>query len=152
LSNGSSLHSSNAIRADTRVSIAGSVVGERHHGDYARSSVNEQDSRVPRKEREKENVMADTGQMVGAWSSFSFTITPEAKKVFDQAFKGFVGVKYTPLAFATQVVAGLNYCFLCQGQVVSPGNPEFAALVYIYAPPGGDPHITGITRISPSAH
>lgn len=95
--------------------------------------------------------MAGTGSMAGGWSSFSFTITPEAKKVFEQALKGLVGVRYTPLAFATQVVAGLNYCFLCEGQVVSPENPEFAALIYIYAPPGGDPHITGITRINPTA-
>ena len=94
--------------------------------------------------------MSSTGSMAGGWSGFSFKITPEAQKVFDQALKGFVGVKYTPLAFATQVVAGLNYCFLCKAQVVAPGTSEYAALVNIYAPPGGDPHITGIRRITPS--
>lgn len=90
--------------------------------------------------------------MTGAWNGFSFTITPEAKSVFDQALKGFVGVRYTPLAFAIQVVSGLNYCFLCEGQTVYPGGSEFAALLYVYAPPGGVPHIphiTGITQIKP---
>jgi hypothetical protein len=94
--------------------------------------------------------MSETSGLPGGWGDFSFTITPEAKNVFDQALKGLTGVKYTPLAFATQVVAGLNYCFLCEGQVVYPGNPEFAALIYVYAPhSGGDPHITGIKRINP---
>jgi len=95
--------------------------------------------------------MSNEGHVLGGWSSFNFNITPEAKNVFDQALKGLVGVKYTPLAFATQVVAGLNYCFLTEGQVVIPENPQFAALIHIYAPPGGQPHLTGMTRINPSA-
>ena len=85
--------------------------------------------------------------MPGGWGGFSFTITPEAKSVFDQALKGLLGVQYTPLAFAIQVVNGLNYCFLCEAKVMSLEQNEFAALVYIYAPPGGDPHVTGITQI-----
>ncbi len=88
--------------------------------------------------------------LLGAWGGLSFTITPEAKTVFDQALEGLVGVQYTPLAFAIQVVAGLNYCFLCEGKVVYPGQPAFAALIYIYAPfDGSKPHITDITRIHP---
>ena len=93
--------------------------------------------------------MSSTSGLFGGWGDFSFTITPEAKKVFDQALKGLVGVNYTPLAFATQVVKGLNYCFLCEGKVVTPGLPEFAALIYVYAPLEGPPHITGIKRINP---
>ena len=85
--------------------------------------------------------------MTGAWGGFSFTITPEAKSVFDQALEGLVGVQYTPIAFAIQVVSGLNYCFLSEGKVVYPGGPEFAALIYVYAPLEGAPHITGITQI-----
>jgi hypothetical protein len=93
--------------------------------------------------------MSGTGHIVGGWGSFSFKITPEAERVFDQALNGLTGVKYIPVAFATQVVDGLNYSFLCEGKVVSPENPEFAALIYTNAQPGGDAHITGITRINP---
>ena len=85
----------------------------------------------------------------GGWTAFSFTITDSAKKVFDTALKGWLGVGYTPLAFATQVVAGTNYCFLCKGHVVYPNAPEFAAKVYIYQPLQGDPHITEISQIIP---
>ncbi len=93
--------------------------------------------------------MSEANLSVGAWGGLSFTITPEAKSVFDQALNGLVGVQYTPLAFAIQVVSGLNYCFLCEGKVVYPGATGFAALIYIYAPLEGTPHITGISRIKP---
>jgi len=95
--------------------------------------------------------MSNTSVVPGGWGGLSFTITPEAKSVFDQALHGLLGVQYTPLAFATQVVNGLNYCFLCEGRVVYPGAPGFAALIYIYAPPEKDatPHITEITRLHP---
>jgi hypothetical protein len=105
---------------------------------------------APRKTREKGNIMSNTSDLgFGAWGGLSFTITPEAKNVFDQSVKDLRGVQYTPLAFAIQVVSGLNYCFLCEGHVVSPEMPEFAALIYVYAPLEGDHHITGITRINP---
>ena len=50
----------------------------------------------------------------GGWTKFSI-LTDEAKKVFHDVKKP-LGVIYTPFAFATQVVAGINYCFLCTGQ------------------------------------
>lgn len=90
-----------------------------------------------------------TTPLVGGWTNFTFTLTDNAKKVFSLAFKGFVGVDYTPLAFATQVVAGTNWCFLAKGVVVYPGAPEMAALIYIYEPLEGNPHITDIEQIKP---
>lgn len=90
-----------------------------------------------------------TAPVVGGWTTFHFTLTDKAKKVFAQAFKGFVGVDYTPLAFATQMVAGTNWCFLAKGLVVYPGGSEMAALIYIYEPLEGAPHITEIDQIKP---
>lgn len=87
--------------------------------------------------------------MPGGWTGLNFTITPDAKEIFDSALKGFAGVGYTPLAFATQVVSGKNYCFLCQGKVVYPGASDIAAKLYIYKPPQGNPHITRIDPITP---
>ena len=83
----------------------------------------------------------------GGWTGFHFKLTPKAEKVF--GVMNLSGVKYTPLAFATQVVAGTNWCFLAQGTIVYPGNPEFAALIYIYEPLQGEPYVTGIHRINP---
>lgn len=152
LSNGSSFHGFNAIRADTRVSIGGSAEGNAIAATTPdpRSASGIVERRA--KKRRKGERYVNSAQLAGGWSGFSFTITTEAKEVFDRALKGFVGVKYTPLAFATQVVAGLNYCFVCRAQVAAPGTTEYLALVNIYAPPGGDPHITGIRRINPGEH
>ena len=96
--------------------------------------------------------MASYSDLLGAWSSWNFTLSAAAKDVFDQTVGKLVGVQYTPLAFATQVVNGLNYCFLCEVQVVGPENPQFVAMIYVYAPANGEPHITHITRINPGAN
>lgn len=50
----------------------------------------------------------------GGWSHFDFTLTPEAKHVFENATAGLWGVKYTPFAFTAQTVVGTNYSFLCE--------------------------------------
>ncbi len=55
----------------------------------------------------------------GGWSNFDFTLTPEAKHVFEYATAGLQGVKYAPFAFATQMFAGTNYSFLCEAVLVS---------------------------------
>jgi hypothetical protein len=83
--------------------------------------------------------------LLGGWTSFH-PLTPNDKQVFDEALKGFVGVNYTPTAVSTQVVSGTNYRFKCKAQV--PGSEVmWEALVEIFAPLQGMPHITGIVRI-----
>jgi hypothetical protein len=87
--------------------------------------------------------------IAGGWSTFSCDITKEANEVFETALKGLVGVEYRPVAFATQVVSGVNYSFFCNAKAVYPGTPDEAAMVDIYQPLDGSPHITEITRINP---
>ncbi|WP_024300911.1 hypothetical protein [Pseudogulbenkiania sp. MAI-1] len=88
--------------------------------------------------------------VVGGWTAFDFELTTEAKKVFAEAVN-LMGVKYTPFAFATQVVAGTNYSYLSQAQVVAPNTPLRVVKIHIYQPlPGeGQPHITQIIDINP---
>ncbi|TRX35584.1 hypothetical protein FNW52_10895 [Flavobacterium sp. ZT3R18] len=83
--------------------------------------------------------------MVGGWSPYR-NLTTEDKLVFDEAFKGFVGVKYSPTAVSTQVVAGTNYRFKCTAQV-PPSEVIWEAIVEIFRPLVGTPYITGIVRI-----
>ncbi|MGY2289593.1 hypothetical protein ACW9H6_07800 [Pseudomonas sp. SDO528_S397] len=81
----------------------------------------------------------------GGWTPY-YELTSEDKKVFDQALEGFVGVTYTPETVSTQVVAGKNYRYYSKAQ--QPGSPgTWTAIVEIYAPPQGKPHITQIIRI-----
>jgi len=72
--------------------------------------------------------------MPGGWTSYSTRISSDAQKAFDEALKGFTGVHYTPLAVASQVVAGMNYRFFCNAQVVYPDAPNYGALVQINKP------------------
>jgi hypothetical protein len=90
-------------------------------------------------------------QLLGGWTGFRAPLTAEAKKAFDEAMHGLVGVVYTPVAFASQVVAGINYCYLCNAKGVYPGARESAAMVHIYQPlPGqGHAHVTSIKPINP---
>ncbi|BAL94786.1 hypothetical protein [Rubrivivax gelatinosus] len=88
--------------------------------------------------------------MAGGWSQFRFELSESDRDVFNGAMHGLVGVGYKPLAVATQVVAGLNYCFLCKAHPVYPKAEEYAAEVYIYAPPPpAAPHISEIKLLVP---
>jgi hypothetical protein len=84
-------------------------------------------------------------ELVGGWSPYH-NLTAEDKLVFDEALKGFVGVKYTPTAVSTQIVAGTNYRFKCTAQI-PPSEVVWEAIVEIFKPLVGNPHITGIVRI-----
>jgi len=89
--------------------------------------------------------LATKPEVVGGWTAYH-KLTPNDQKVFDEALKGFVGVKYTPQAVSTQLVAGMNYRFKCTASI-PPADVVWEAIVEIYAPLNGHPHITGIIRL-----
>ena len=76
---------------------------------------------------------------------------PDAKELelFRQVTADLTGVEYTPESVATQVVAGLNYRFVCKAQTVAPDTSAYRAEVIVYQPlPGqGEARITGIKRL-----
>ena len=84
-------------------------------------------------------------QIVGGWSPYH-KLTPQDQLVFDEALKGFVGVKYTPETVSTQVVAGMNYRFRCTASM-PPAMVVWEAMVEIFKPLDGAPYVTGIVRI-----
>ena len=88
-------------------------------------------------------------QIVGGWTDFNYDLSAEAKAVLIEGLGGLVGVKYVPSAFATQVVAGTNYCFLCTGTGTQLPSPSFPVLVYVHKPLSGTAHLTEIRHIKP---
>ncbi len=84
--------------------------------------------------------------VVGGWTKYH-ALTPKDKKVFDEAMSGFVGVKYTPNEVATQLVNGTNYRFKCTASM-PPSDVVWEAIVEIYAPIKGAPHVVSIHKIS----
>ena len=84
---------------------------------------------------------------IGGWTPFH-NLTPNDKKVFEEAMRGFVGVHYTPTSVSTQVVAGMNYRYKCTASM-PPAEVVWEALVEIFQPlNGGKPVITGIIRLN----
>ena len=92
--------------------------------------------------------------LVGSWTrAASPVITEEAKKVCDKAFEGWEGVNYEPIALLkTQVVAGMNYCVLCEATVVVPDAEPTYAVVYIYEDLEGNAQITDILNFEEPAN
>ena len=87
--------------------------------------------------------------MTGGWShSDSSEVTDELRKVFDKAFDGFTGSRVTPVAYlGSQVVAGLNHCFLCQSTDAYPGAQPRYVLVYIYEGLDGNAELMNIADL-----
>ena len=89
------------------------------------------------------------GPVTGGWTVAESTeINAEEQEIFDKAMEGLVGVNYEPIAYmGSQVVAGLNHCFLCKATVVYPGAEATLALVYIYQDLKGNAQITNIANL-----
>jgi len=85
--------------------------------------------------------------MPGGWTPYSTPLSAEAQKVFDSVIKSLMGVHYTPLAFATQVVAGINYRFFCNAQGVYPNALNEAVIIQVYQPLKEPAHITSIKKV-----
>lgn len=85
----------------------------------------------------------------GGWTSHHEP-DEDAMQVFSEALRGFARVKYTPITVATQVVAGINYCFLCDAMTLAKEPKKFHVYVYVFRPlPGqGEPYITDIVRVT----
>ena len=83
----------------------------------------------------------------GGWTPYSTPLSVEAQKVFDSVIKGLMGVHYTPLAFATQVVQGINYRFFCNAQGVYPNALNEATIIQVYKLLQGEAHITSIKKV-----
>ena len=91
-------------------------------------------------------VSAET--MAGGWQNVpceAATLPEDAQAAFDKALEGMDGAVYTPVALlSTQVVAGTNYCILCQITPVVPNPAPTWALVYIYADLQGNAEIMNV--------
>lgn len=84
---------------------------------------------------------------VGAYGAFSTQLTKEARQAFAEAVEHFVGVKYEPLAAASQVVAGTNYAFFCNASIVAPGAASYPAMLTVFKPLQGPAAVTHVEKL-----
>ena len=100
---------------------------------------------------------ASAETMVGGWElteAQGTALTDEgAQGAFEKATKDLVGAEYVPVALlGTQLVAGSNYCILCQVTPVVPDAKPAWALVYIYADLQGNAQITNVYELYIDRH
>ena len=92
----------------------------------------------------------------GGWQNVpceAAELPEDAQAAFDKALDGLVGAEYTPVALLSrQVVAGMNYCILCQITPVVPDATPTWALVYIYADLQGNAEITNVYELYVDRH
>ena len=85
------------------------------------------------------------GMMTGGWEivpAEAGTLPEEVQAAFDKAVAELDGVTFTPVALLSkQLVAGMNYCILCQVADVVPDAVPRWELVYIYAALDGSAEI-----------
>lgn len=88
----------------------------------------------------------------GGWSvktsASALTIDKQAKRALTKAMKEYTGYELKPLALlGTQMVAGMNYCFLCYGNTVTQKPVHSLCKAYVYEDLNGKAEITGIKEI-----
>ena len=94
----------------------------------------------------------EEGQIVGGWllnDRFAATeMSEEEIDRFAKAMECFDGAGYDPIAIlGQQVVAGMNYAYLCQGQMVVPGAAPSLYVVKVYADLEGNVSITDAEKV-----
>lgn len=94
-------------------------------------------------EEEVKEVIEDDGEIVGGYTeSEDKAITDELKEIFDKAMEGYVGNNFEPIELiGTQVVAGINYKFLCKA------SDESQKIVTIYKDLEGNCEITDVEDV-----
>ncbi len=101
-------------------------------------------------------VSASAEMTVGGWTPVAHEaaeLPEDAQAAFDKALEQLDGASYTPVALlSTQVVAGTNYCILCQIAPVVPDPVPVWALVYIYADLQGNAEITNVYELYIGQH
>lgn len=100
---------------------------------------------------------ASAEMMVGGWeipeAREAELPDAEAQAALEKATEKLVGAHYVPVSvMATQVVAGTNYCILCQITPVVPDGKPAWALVYIYADLQGNAEITNVYELYIDRH
>ena len=90
--------------------------------------------------------------VTGGWENIPHAaaeLPEDAQAAFDKATEG--QDEYIPVALlSTQVVAGTNYCLLCQ--VKAKDSTSTWALVYIYADLEGNAEITNVYELYIDRH
>ncbi len=87
--------------------------------------------------------------LLGGWKVADETaVTEDLQAVFNKAMEKLMGVSYEPIAYlGSQIVAGMNHCFLCKATVIYPDAVPTYKLVYIYQDLEGNAEVLNIADL-----
>ena len=86
-----------------------------------------------------------TGGPMGGWQDMVPAVTEESQKALENALEKLVGAEYKEIAcLRTQIVAGTNYCLLCEITPVVPNAESHYAIVIVYEDLDGNAQITDV--------
>lgn len=98
----------------------------------------------------------EAGPSVGGWEIIpheAVELSEEVQAAFDKAVTALDDAEYIPVALLSrQVVAGMNYCILCQIKPVSEEADPVWALLYIYADLQGNAEVSNIYELYIDRH
>ena len=119
----------------------------------AMPAVCEEETTEAAKEADEE-IQMSVGTLLGGWQATEdAAVTEELQAVFEKALEGLLGVDYTPVAYlGSQVVAGMNHCFLCVATTVVPGAEPSYALAYMYQDLSGGVKLMNVVRFDFGAY
>ena len=90
-------------------------------------------------QRIKELLPQQEQQMVGGYSKLR-KLSAEEVALFERAVSGLQGAEYKPVSVATQIVAGVNYRFLCKARSIDESGKRgkrFYAVIVVHKPLAG---------------
>lgn len=95
------------------------------------------------------NKKEEEEQIVGGFTEAQdSTITSELQEIFDLALQDYDGMSFKPKELvSTQVVAGINYKFLCEGSAVVPNAESSEYYVTVYKDLSGNCKIINVEKI-----
>lgn len=96
-------------------------------------------------EQKQDEETGDKGMMTGGWAvAKSNAVTEQQMKYFKEAIVPINGYFYEPVALVgTQVVSGVNYCFLCKSTLDQKNGTGTLKYTYIYVNTQGEASFMG---------
>ena len=90
-----------------------------------------------------------SGGPMGGWTEVTPEATEASVNALEKAMQNLVGADYKEVCcLATQIVAGTNYCMLCEITPVVPNAESHYAIVYVYEDLEGNAQITEVFDFS----
>lgn len=106
--------------------------------------------------KETEAAEETAEKSAGGWNVYGDNeeteMPEEAKEAFDKAMEGMTGAKYQPIAYlGNQLVAGMNYRYLCTTTLVTQQPVTKLTVVTVYKDLEGNASVTNTVEIDPAA-